>query len=44
VACGCGFVVEGGEDEVVDVARRHASDVHGIELTDAFLRALTEPT
>jgi len=41
--CGCGFAVEGGEDEVVEVARSHARTVHGLRLTDGVVRALARP-
>lgn len=40
--CGCGFAVEGDEDEVVAAARRHAEAVHGIELADGIVRALAQ--
>jgi hypothetical protein len=43
VECGCGFAVEGGEDEVVEAARRHAEAVHGLELADGIVRALARP-
>ena len=43
VECGCGYAVEGSEDEVVDAARRHAEHVHGIELADGIVRALARP-
>ena len=38
--CGCGFAVEGEEDEVVVAARHHARHVHGISLTDGMVRAM----
>lgn len=41
--CGCGFAVEGGEDEVVEVARDHALRMHGIRLADGIVRPLTRP-
>ena len=41
--CGCGFAVEGDEDEVVDAARRHAEHVHGLQLVDGIVRALARP-
>lgn len=41
--CGCGFAVEGDEDEVVDAARRHAEHAHGIQLADGIVRALARP-
>ena len=43
LACECGFVVEGDEDEVVEVAHGHARRVHGIELADGIVRALARP-
>ncbi len=43
IECGCGFAVEGVEDEVVAAARRHADDVHGIALADGIVRALAHP-
>ena len=43
VECGCGFAIEGGEDEVVDAARHHADRVHGIQLADGIVRALARP-
>ena len=43
VECGCGFAVEGGEDEVVEAARRHAEVAHGLELADGIVRALARP-
>lgn len=43
IECECGFVIEAVDPEVVDAARRHSRDVHGIELTAAFVRALARP-
>jgi hypothetical protein len=43
VECGCGFAVEGNEDEVVDAARRHAETAHSIDLADGIVRALARP-
>jgi hypothetical protein len=43
IECGCGFAVEGDEDEVVDAARRHADTAHGIDLADGIVRALARP-
>jgi hypothetical protein len=41
--CECGFVIEAADREVVDAGRRHSRDVHGIELTADFVRALARP-
>jgi predicted small metal-binding protein len=43
VACGCGFAVEGDEEEVVVAARHHADTVHGISLADGIIRAMAHP-
>jgi len=43
IECECGFVIEAVDPEVVDAARRHSRDVHGIELTADFVRALARP-
>jgi hypothetical protein len=43
VECECGFVIEAVDTEVVDAARRHSRDVHGIELTADFVLALARP-
>jgi len=44
IRCDCGFVVRGADDdELVAGARRHASDVHGVELTREQCLAMAEP-
>jgi hypothetical protein len=43
IECECGFGIEAVEPEVVDAARRHSREVHGIELTADFVRALARP-
>jgi hypothetical protein len=43
IECECGFVIEAVDPEVVDAARRHSREAHGIELTAAFVRALARP-
>jgi hypothetical protein len=43
IECECGFVIEAVDPEAVDAARRHSRDVHGIELTAEFVRALARP-
>ena len=43
IECECGFVIEAVDPEVVDAARRHSREVHGIELTADFVRALARP-
>jgi len=43
IRCPCGFEVKSrSEAEVIRVARLHASEVHGQELTDEQARALVE--
>jgi hypothetical protein len=32
VECGCGFAVEGDDDDLVEAARIHARERHGVEL------------
>jgi predicted small metal-binding protein len=43
IECECGFVIEAVDPEVVDTARCHSREVHGIELTADFVRALAHP-
>ncbi|MET0459332.1 MAG: hypothetical protein ABW195_08790 [Ilumatobacteraceae bacterium] len=43
IECECGFVIEAVDPEVVDAARRHSREAHGIELTADFVRALARP-
>lgn len=43
IECDCGFVIEAMDPEVVDAARRHSREVHGIELTAVFVRTLATP-
>ena len=44
IRCDCGFVVRGaGDDEIVASAQRHASDVHGVDLTREQCLAMAEP-
>lgn len=43
IECDCGFVIEAMDPEVVDAARRHGREVHGLELTADFVRALATP-
>ena len=41
--CPCGFEVRSrDENEIVRMARQHARDIHGQELTDEQARALIE--
>ena len=41
--CPCGFEVRSrDEDEIVRMARQHAKDIHGQELTDEQARSLIE--
>ena len=43
IRCPCGFEVKSrSEAEVVRMARLHASEIHGQELTDEQARALME--
>jgi hypothetical protein len=41
--CECGFAVEATDPEAVDAARRHSREVHGIELSADYVRALAHP-
>jgi predicted small metal-binding protein len=44
INCDCGFVVRGAnDDELVAGAQRHASDVHGVELTREQCLSMAEP-
>lgn len=44
IECPCGTVLRGDdEDEVVAVARQHASSVHDMELSDEQARAMARP-
>ena len=43
IRCPCGFEVRSrSEDEVIRMARSHASEIHGQELTEEQARALIE--
>jgi predicted small metal-binding protein len=43
IKCDCGFVVRGDEDELVKAARRHAKEVHDMDLTAEQILAMAEP-
>lgn len=43
IRCPCGFEVRSpSEEEVIRMARLHASEIHGQELTEEQARALVE--
>ncbi len=44
IKCDCGFVVRGDtDDELVQAARRHAKEVHDMDLTAEQVLAMAEP-
>jgi predicted small metal-binding protein len=44
IRCDCGYVARGdNDDELVQVAQRHARDAHGIELTPEQVLSMAEP-
>lgn len=44
IKCDCGFVVRGDtDDELVEVARRHAKELHDMDLTAEQVLAMAEP-
>jgi predicted small metal-binding protein len=44
IHCPCGFVVRAGdEDGLVEMAQRHARDVHGMALTREQALAMARP-
>ncbi len=44
IKCDCGFIVRGEtDDELVAAARRHAREVHDMDLTSDQALAMAEP-
>jgi len=44
IKCDCGFVVRAGsDDELVNAAKKHAKDVHSMDLTAEQVLAMAEP-
>jgi len=43
VECGCGFAVEGEDDDVVSAAQAHAQVRHAVPIGAALVLALAEP-
>lgn len=44
ITCDCGYVVRGSsDDELVSAAQKHASEVHGMDITREQALAMAEP-
>ena len=42
-SCDCGWTARGDESEVHETLREHGIEVHGIELSDEQIRAVSRP-